>query len=187
MILRIITTLVALMTALLVTPCLAAGQQDDGKYRILLENEHVRVVEYTLDSGSRAERGDRPHGRWYAVDVSPHRIVFVEPRGVFPAAPREEDPALVNPTSITVKIENDSVRVLEAALPPGFKETMHSHPGYVMYIVDGGTVRLHMADGRTRDSAFKAGDIFYSDPVTHWAENTGTTTIRVVLVELRRR
>jgi hypothetical protein len=54
-----------------------------------------------------------------------------------------------------------------------------------MYIVDGGKVRLHSADGQVRDSEFKPGNVFYSNPITHRAENTGTTTIRVLLVELK--
>lgn len=186
MILRNVTTLLALMI-LFATPRLASGQQDSGKFKVLLENEHVRVVEYALDSAEREEMRTNPPAGWYVVSAGPARIVLVEPKRAFAAAPREHDPAVVNPASITVRIENDSVRVMEAVLPPGFRETIHTHPGYVMYIVEGGTVRLHMADGRTRDSAFKAGDVFYSDPITHWAENTGTTTIRVMLVELRRR
>ena len=100
---------------------------------------------------------------------------------------RAQDPAVVNPTSITVKLENDSVRVMEAVLEPGFKEKLHAHPGYVMYVLSGGKVRLHYTDGTSRDSEFKDGAVFYSDPVTHWAENTGTTTIKVMLVELKRR
>ena len=99
----------------------------------------------------------------------------------------ELDPAVVNPTSITVRLANDSVRVMEAVLPPGFKEALHTHPPYTMYIIAGGKVRLYSADGKWRDSEFKAGDVFYSDRITHWAENTGTSTIRVLLVELRRK
>ena len=97
-----------------------------------------------------------------------------------------QDPAAVNPASITVKLDNDTVRVMEAVLEPGYKEKLHHHPAYVMYILTGGKVRLHMSDGRTRDSEFKTGDVFFSAPITHWAENTGTTTIRVMLVELKR-
>src|SRR4051812_10844120 len=83
-------------------------------------------------------------------------------------AAEAQDPAVVNPQSITVTLENDSVRVMQAVLEPGYREQLHHHPAYVMYIVDGGKVRLHMADGRTRDSEFKAGDVFYSEPITHW-------------------
>ena len=96
-----------------------------------------------------------------------------------------QDPAVVNPTSITVRLENDSVRVMEAVLEPGFREKLHAHPAYVMYVLSGGKVRLHYTNGQTRDSEFKEGAVFYSEPVTHWAENTGTTTIRVLLVEIR--
>jgi quercetin dioxygenase-like cupin family protein len=104
-----------------------------------------------------------------------------------PRAAFAQDPAVVNPSSITVKLENDSVRVMEAVMKPGFREKLHSHPGYVMYVLSGGKVRLHYPDGQTRDSEFEAGATFYSDPVTHWAENTGTTTIKIILVELKRR
>jgi hypothetical protein len=52
-------------------------------------------------------------------------------------------------------------------------------------VIDGGKFRNHAADGTVTDGEFKAGDVVYRDPVTHWAENIGTTTIRLVLVELK--
>jgi hypothetical protein len=35
------------------------------------------------------------------------------------------------------------------------------------------------------DGEFKTGDVIYREPVTHWAETTGDTTIRLELVELK--
>ena len=96
-----------------------------------------------------------------------------------------QDPAVVNANTIRVKLENSRVRVLEAVLAPGEKEKLHSHPAYVVYVIDGGKVRNHAADGTTTEAEFKAGDTIYRDPLTHWAENVGTTTIRLVLVELK--
>lgn len=233
---RNIASIVAISStaALAATPNRALCQQNAGidpvavsptNYKVVLENEHVRVVEYGLNPGERDNWHTHPpkvlyiltggtiriflpdsssfdseekagHAVWgnavsrhsvQNIGNTPLRTVLVEPKGSdFATAPREEDPAVVNPESITVRLENDSVRVMEAVLPPGFKEKLHKHPGYVMYILDGGSVRLHMADGRTRDSGFKAGNVFFSDPITHWAENTGSTTIRVLIVELRR-
>ena len=49
-----------------------------------------------------------------------------------------QDPAAVNPKTIKIKFENDRVRVLEAELPPGVKEQVHSHPAYVIYVLAGG-------------------------------------------------
>ena len=227
-------SITALLVASLVRPTNAASQVaaaidpvevSPDRFKVLLENDNVRVIEYALAPGERDEWHTHPAKvswvlsggklrisladsssfeaeekqgaaswmsalpRHYARNIgdTPVRIVLVEPKpGNFGQTTREMDPAAVNPASIAVKLENESVRVMEATLPPGFKETVHTHPGYVMYILDGGSVRLHMSDGRTRDSQFKSGAVFYSDPLTHWAENTGATTIRVMIVELRR-
>ena len=231
---RTFSAALALLVASIVDPATSQSQVAEAidpvavspdRYKVLLENDHVRVVEYALGAGERDDWHTHPPKvswvlgggklritmadsasfeaeekegsatwmrdlpRHYArnVGTSPVRIILVEPKpGSFPQAAREMDPAVVNPASIAVKLENESVRVMEAILPPGFREIVHTHPGYVMYILDGGSVRLHMSDGRTRDSEFRTGAVFYSDPLTHWAENTGTTTIRVMIVELRR-
>jgi len=96
-----------------------------------------------------------------------------------------QDPAVVNAKTIRVKLENSRVRVLEAVLRPGDKENLHSHPAYVIYVISGGKVRTHAVDGTTTETELAAGDTIYRDPITHWAENVGTTTIRLVLVELK--
>jgi quercetin dioxygenase-like cupin family protein len=100
-------------------------------------------------------------------------------------ATRAQDPLVVNSKTIALKLENPRVRVLEATIRPGDKEKTHSHPAYVIYVIAGGKFRNHAADGTVTDGEFKTGDVIYRDPVTHWAENIGDTTIRLVLVELK--
>jgi quercetin dioxygenase-like cupin family protein len=95
-----------------------------------------------------------------------------------------QDPVAVNKT-VKVKFENERVRVLEAELPPGVKEQVHSHPAYVIYVLAGGKVRNHAADGKTTETELKTGDVLYREPVTHAAENIGTTTMHFILVELK--
>ncbi|HEX8076262.1 MAG TPA: hypothetical protein VF511_00495, partial [Chthoniobacterales bacterium] len=87
-----------------------------------------------------------------------------------------QDPAVVNANTVKVKFENDKVRVLEAELPPGTKEKVHSHPAYVIYVMAGGKVRNYAADGKTSESELKTGDVLYREPLTHAAENIGNTT-----------
>jgi quercetin dioxygenase-like cupin family protein len=96
-----------------------------------------------------------------------------------------QDTLLVNPDSVKLKFENDRVRVLESILLPGGKEKMHSHPSYVVYVIKGGKVRIHGADGKTTETELKTGDVIYREPVTHWGENIGTTEIDEILVELK--
>lgn len=96
-----------------------------------------------------------------------------------------QDPLVVNSSTITLKLENSRVRVLEATIKPGDKEKMHSHPAYVIYVIAGGKFRNHATDGTVTDGEFKTGDVLYREPVTHWAENIGDTTIRLELIELK--
>lgn len=96
-----------------------------------------------------------------------------------------QDPAVVNSKTIKVKFENDRVRVLEAELPPGTKEQVHSHPAYVIYVQAGGKVRTYAADGKTTETELKTGEVLYRDPLTHAAENIGNTAMHLILVELK--
>jgi quercetin dioxygenase-like cupin family protein len=96
-----------------------------------------------------------------------------------------QDPAVVNSKTIHVKFENDRVRVLEALLPPGTKEQVHSHPAYVIYVLAGGRYRNYAADGKITEGTFQAGDIIYRDPLTHAAENIGDKPMHLILVELK--
>jgi beta-alanine degradation protein BauB len=98
---------------------------------------------------------------------------------------RDQDPLIVNAKTIALKLENSRVRVLEATLKPGDKEQTHSHPAYVIYVIAGGKFRNHAQNGTVTDGEFKTGDVIYREPVTHWAENIGDTTIRLELVELK--
>ena len=118
-------------------------------------------------------------------------IVLVATGFVLPAAglvhsdKLGQDPLVVNADTIKLRLENSRVRVLEATLKPGAKEKTHSHPAYVIYVIEGGRVRTHGADGTFTEADFKTGDVIYREAVTHWAENIGKTTIRLQLVELK--
>ena len=95
------------------------------------------------------------------------------------------DPAVVNPHTVKVTLENEHVRVFEAVLKPGDKEALHSHPRTVVYVIDGGKMRNHPETGPATESELTAGQTMYREPLTHWAENIGTTTMRLVVMELK--
>jgi quercetin dioxygenase-like cupin family protein len=118
-----------------------------------------------------------------------HRVVLVITlaaiASLVPQLSGAQDAAVVNQKTVRVTLENDRVRVLEAELPPGGKEQTHSHPASVIYVIAGGTVRNHAADGKVSDLDLKAGDTMYRDAMTHWTENIGATTVHLILVELK--
>jgi quercetin dioxygenase-like cupin family protein len=113
-------------------------------------------------------------------------IIFVALVFVFCAGrANAQDPAVVNAKTIKVRFENDRVRVMEATLPPGVKEAVHSHPAYVIYVLEGGKYRNYASDGKTTEGELKTGQVLYRDPLTHAAENIGSTSMHMILVELK--
>ena len=96
-----------------------------------------------------------------------------------------QDAAKVNAKYINVKVDNARVRVFESTLKPGDKEALHSHPASIVYVIEGGKVRNHAADGTVAEGELKTGDVQYREPTTHWAENIGANTTRLIIVELK--
>jgi mannose-6-phosphate isomerase-like protein (cupin superfamily) len=98
---------------------------------------------------------------------------------------RAQDAVAASPKVVHVKLENAHVRVLEAISNPGDKEAMHSHPTTIVYVVAGGKLRMSTPDGKSNVVELKTGDTLYRDPVTHAAENVGTTQVHTIIVELK--
>ena len=101
------------------------------------------------------------------------------------ATAQGQDPAVVNAKTIRVQFENDRVRVLEANLPPGVKEEVHSHPAYVIYVLEGGRYRNYASDGKVTEGELKAGEVLFREPLTHAAENIGDKPLHMILLELK--
>lgn len=96
------------------------------------------------------------------------------------------DPAVVNAGMEQVRLENARVRVIEGVLEPGDRERMHSHPAFVTYVIEGGRIRNNFADGKVVEAELTTGDVLFREPQTHWIENIGKTTIRFLVIELRK-
>jgi len=97
-----------------------------------------------------------------------------------------QDLAKISPQDVKVLLENDRVRVLEVRHQPGVKEPMHSHPAYVSYYLDATRVKVTLPDGKTVEKDRKAGEVQFSEPVTHALENIGTTEQHVLVIELKK-
>ena len=96
-----------------------------------------------------------------------------------------QDPVKTSPQYYKVLLENDQVRVLEYRLKAGEKEPMHSHPGGVVYVLSGATLKFSYPDGRTEEKAAATGETIWRDPVTHAVENTGKTEAHAIAIDLK--
>src|ERR1043166_7330926 len=112
-------------------------------------------------------------------------IIFVI-TAVCVMAAQGQDPAVVNAKTIKVLFENDRVRVLEANLPPGVREQVHSHPAYVIYVLEGGRYRNFGKKKKNGGGEQKRGEVLFPEPLTHAAENIGDTSLHMILVELKK-
>ncbi len=93
--------------------------------------------------------------------------------------------AAVAPHVYTVIFENDRVRLLEVNLEPGAASDLHSHPDYLVYAIEGGTVHLAGPSGEGADVTINAGDVMWRDQEEHTARNRGTTTMKALFFELK--
>ena len=96
-----------------------------------------------------------------------------------------QDPIKVGPNIYKKLFENDRVRMLEVTFAPGDSIAMHSHPDHAVYAVTGGKLRVTTSDGKTMEADLKAGDPIWFPAVTHAAKNIGTTSLKLVVVELK--
>ena len=99
---------------------------------------------------------------------------------------RGQDRATVVP-EMKVLFENERVRVQFHDVKVGEKTPFHSHPSYVAYVFGPYKARFVLADGSVKTAERKAGDVFFSGPVTHTVENLGNTPIHNLIVELKSR
>jgi beta-alanine degradation protein BauB len=81
-------------------------------------------------------------------------------------------------------LENDRVRVLKVTFKPGDSAAKHHHPDHVVYVVNGGKMKLTV-DGKTNILDFKTGEAVFLNEQWHEVENVGESTVDLVVVELK--
>jgi beta-alanine degradation protein BauB len=84
-----------------------------------------------------------------------------------------------------IELENERVRVLDVTFKPGEKAALHHHPDHVVYVRNGGKMKLIIED-KTDIVNFETGKTLFFNEQSHEAENVGSTTIDLLVVELKK-
>jgi quercetin dioxygenase-like cupin family protein len=95
------------------------------------------------------------------------------------------DPLDVASNVYKLKMENDRVRVFDVIFKVGDKAVMHHHPDHIVYVREGGKMKLTSQE-KSDILELKAGDAIFLKAQTHEAENIGKTTIALLVVELKK-
>ena len=96
-----------------------------------------------------------------------------------------QDPVKVDSKHYTVEFENAQVRVLRIRYGPHEKSVMHWHPAGVVTMLTDANLRFHLANGKTEDRSFKAGQTAPAPAETHLPENLSDQPFEGILVELK--
>jgi hypothetical protein len=97
----------------------------------------------------------------------------------------KSDALLVAPNVYKLAFENERIRVLSFATEPGQKWPLHSHPDSVAISLSEYSVRNIIPGQTPTERHSKLGDIRWIPATAHMGENTGSTPMRGVIVELK--
>lgn len=84
-----------------------------------------------------------------------------------------------------VILDNEKVRVIHLEFAPGEVAPWHDHPSHVIYVLAGGKIEITDKGQKAQVIDLKDGDAMYMAPVTHMAKNAGTTTIKLIVTEIK--
>jgi quercetin dioxygenase-like cupin family protein len=92
----------------------------------------------------------------------------------------------VNPKMNHILADTTFLRGTLVTLEPGEKSDWHTHPAHFFYALTEGKMVVHYKDGTKEEYNMKPGDSGMSGPERpHMTENTGKTTIKFLIVELK--
>ena len=102
------------------------------------------------------------------------------------SAATEVDAVTSSPDKFKVLLDNEHVRVVEYSLLPGERDDWHAHPPKVSYVVAGGKLRITTENGESFLADEQSGTAAWMGSLgSHFAENIGTTPVRILLVEVK--
>ncbi len=102
------------------------------------------------------------------------------------AAETYPTPLEAGPTIYTQQFDNERVRVNEIKFNPGDSIPMHVHAyDHFVYVLEAGQLTLSYPDGKTNVVNGTVGQVMWIPKESHSAVNTGTTTFRALVVEIK--
>lgn len=145
-------------------------------------------MESSLPTGATMIRPDEWHAAKNTGTNAVKVILFEINRPAGTASPDAKTDATKVAAEI-YKLKNDSlgVRIIEVNARPGQAISMHNHPDNALYVIDGGTAEFTASDGKKQTVELKSGMSLIGPAEAHAVKNTGTTTVKAILLEVYRK
>lgn len=84
-----------------------------------------------------------------------------------------------------ILLDNEKVRIMELSFPPGAATAWHSHPDHSVYAITGGRIQITDKGKPAATIDVKGGTAMFLPAVTHMAKNVGTTTLKLIVTEIK--
>jgi hypothetical protein len=101
------------------------------------------------------------------------------------AVATKPDALVIAPSVYKLAFENERIRVLSFVTEPGQKWPLHSHPDSLAVSLSEYSVRNIIPGQTPTERHSKPGDIRWIPATAHMGENTGSTEMRGLIVELK--
>jgi len=95
----------------------------------------------------------------------------------------EKKPAALKPGTIKPVVDNEKVKSWEVTYKPGQGSAMADRAPRLVHALSGGTMRRTMADGKTSDIVWKAGETRWLTQERFSNQNVGKTTVHLLVVQ----
>jgi len=155
----------------------------DGSVRFI--DAKGMATDAPLKTGEAMWRDAEDHASEIVSDI--HALLF-ELKGVpskRKAAAPANDAMKIDPSHFKVLLDNERVRVLEFTAAAGDKSPMHAHPDYITYNLSASKTTFTYPKGKPVEAVSAAGEVRWHKAETHAGQNTGTTELHVLIVELK--
>jgi quercetin dioxygenase-like cupin family protein len=121
--------------------------------------------------------------RWLEVDIHRPRGIEMPPKPAYDAA---IDRYTLGGASIQKIADTLGIKMFVSTLKPGDSTSLHSHPDYSVYILQGGELAVTFPGGIRKVLQLKKGMGFVSGPLSHIERNIGKTSIKALVTHIYR-
>lgn len=123
-------------------------------------------------------------------DAKKDNPIVVEGFKIDTTALKTYDPAMdpVNVEAAFLKMHKDTlgIKLYEVTLSPGDSVGLHAHPDHIIYVAQGGNLRLYSEDGKSQETELPTGAALVAPAQSHYGLNVGKTIVKLVVADIYR-
>jgi quercetin dioxygenase-like cupin family protein len=159
---------------------------EPGKTEFTMQDGSKHV--YELKAGDAMVLPAETHSVKNIGSTTTHSVLVEvnRPNNAAPAIAADMDPMKVSADMHKLIKDTLNIRAMIFTAKPGQSTAKHSHPDHAIYVIQGGKGEFTAQDGTKQVKELQKGMALINPATTHSFKNVGTSTIKVLVVEVKR-